>query len=777
MKLRCILLSLLLMAVACQVQQPREAVAPLPVPETAEPGVVPGLLTVQFDEQMLSLIEEDLASGCVQTKSAALNGLLEDYGIVHIERVFPDAGEYEARTREAGLHRFYQLEFADSLPVTKAAGRFRELPGVLSASPQRKVYPRAQFNDPLFSRQWHLVNSQHTGADINVQPVWDNYTTGSADVIVCVVDECIDATHPDLQGNLWTDRHGHTGYNFARDNNDLTIRPEDGEGDTGHGTHVAGIIAAVNNNGTGVAGIAGGNAAAGIPGVRIMSAAIFSGRESASETESARAIKWGADAGAVISQNSWGYSADGCLDDTPDGRISDEELRFYKSWVIDEDLRAAIDYFIRYAGCDAQGKRRPDAPMKGGLVFFAAGNESIDYDPVCTYEPVITVGAFSETGQKASYSNYGNWVDIAAPGGEGGYSYDSIWSTLPVRIVTSGYGGTEWAGTSMACPQVTGVAALLVSYFGGPETEFTAEDCRDYLFGGLGEALGGSRPIGRKLNAAASFRYGLNHQSGAPVIAFSQNPVNLKAHEEVSVQVSVIPSEGVKLSCSTTAPGFHFDPSSGIITLVGKEAPEGTFSVEIVATAAGGESGMAAFSYTILPNHAPRVVSTPVNILLKGKVPETSLNLAPYFKDDDGEPLRYEAKAEEEEVVSLTVSEDKLYLSAAVFGTTQVTVTALDIREAKAEVSFLVAHPNPEKPLVVWPQPAEDELFISIDTQELTPVEVTLYSGTGSRVFHETLSCSAFVPIRVDMEKMAPGRYTAVATYSGEEHSVPVVRR
>ena len=225
MRLRCILLSLLLMAVACQVQQPREAVAPPPVPQTAEPGVLPGLLTVQFDDQMLSLIEEDLASGCVQTKSAALNGLLEDYGIVHIERVFPDAGEYEARTREAGLHRFYQLEFADSLPVTKAAGRFRELPGVLSASPQRKVYPRAQFNDPLLPRQWHLVNSQQTGADINVQPVWDNYTTGSSNVIVCVVDECIDATHPDLQGNLWIDRHGNTGYNFARDNNDLTIRP------------------------------------------------------------------------------------------------------------------------------------------------------------------------------------------------------------------------------------------------------------------------------------------------------------------------------------------------------------------------------------------------------------------------------------------------------------------------------------------------------------------------------------------------------------------------
>ena len=774
---RIVLFLFLLLTAACEVQQPPEAAAP-PVPSAAAgEGFVPGMLTLQFDDQMLSLIEEDLASGGLPTKAPALGGLMEDLGIVHIERVFPHAGKYEARTRAAGLHRFYQVQFADTLPPTKAAGSFRELPGVLSATPQRKVHPRSPFNDPLFPRQWHLVNTRTEGVDIGVQEVWDHYTTGSADVIVCVVDECIDASHPDLAGNLWTDRNGHTGYNFARGSHDLTIRPADGEGDTGHGTHVAGIIAAVSNNGLGVAGIAGGDAGAGIPGVRLMSSAIFSGTRSASDADAARAVKWGADMGAVISQNSWGYEADGCLGEDPDGRISTEELRAYKTWEIDDAMREAIDYFIRYAGCDEQGNRLRNAPMQGGLVFFAAGNENIDYDPVCCYEPVITVGAFSDDGGKASYSNYGPWVDIAAPGGQGWYSYDSIWSTLPVSLETSGYGGTEWAGTSMACPHASGVAALIISYFGGPGSDFTADECREYLFGGLGSIIGDSHPIGRKLSAAGAFRYGRSHRAGAPVIFFSRNPVSLKAHERETVQVSVEPSDGVSLRCESRSPGFSFDAASGIITLVGQEAPEGSYAVEILATSASGAESSATFSYTILPNHAPRVVSTPAPILLQGQVPESSLSLEPYFKDEDGETLRYEARAETPGVVSLSLSGTRLMLTGASFGLTQVTVTALDIRNEKAEVTFPVARPNPDKPVTAWPQPAQDEVFIGIDTPETVPVEVVLYSAAGSRVFGEQLLGSAFVPLRIDLEKMAPGRYTAVATYSGKQYRIPVVKR
>ena len=134
-------------------------------------------------------------------------------------------------------------------------------------------------------------------------------------------------------------------------------------------------------------------------------------------------------------------------------------------------------------------------------------------------------------------------------------------------------------------------------------------------------------------------------------------------------------------------------------------------------------------------------------------------------------------KAEDPGVVSLQLSGSRLQLAASSYGRTRVTISALDIRDEKAEVSFLVACPNPEKPVSAWPQPADDELFISIDTQDLTPVDLVFFSATGSRVYSERLEGSAFEPIRVNLEKMAPGRYTAVATYNGVEHKLSFVKR
>ena len=451
-----------LVAVACTVQDPVQEQAPIPSGPVSSCGVA----TVQFDDQLTALVEEALAQGTVQTKSARLDAVLEDLGVESLERVFPYAGEFEERTRKEGLHRFYHVQFRADIPETKATEDLTAVPGVLYARTTHRISLRTTFNDPYFFKQWHYVSTN--GADINVQKVWNTYTKGSSSVVVCVVDEPVDPTHEDLKANLWKDADGHTGYNFARDNHDLSIRPEFGEGDEGHGTHVAGIVGAVNNNGKGVCGIAGGDFAAGAPGVRIQSCAIFSGQSSANDRQTANAIKWGADHGAVISQNSWGYSADGFLDGEPDGELTPRELEEYQKCTINSvpDIKAAIDYFIKYAGCDNQGNQLPDSPMKGGLVFFAAGNEDIDHDIIGRYEPVIAVGATNVSNQKASYSNYGSWVDVAAPGGNGSTERNSIWSTVPRKsdISETGYDGVGWAGTSMACPHVTGVAALGIAY-------------------------------------------------------------------------------------------------------------------------------------------------------------------------------------------------------------------------------------------------------------------------------------------------------------------------
>ena len=375
--------------------------------------------------------------------------------IRRMKRVFAPAGEFEERSRREGMHLWYQINFDEDYPASLAKSFLEAYPGItlVECDPIRRLYgdvtyaelaPGASggpFDDPLFYRQWHYYNDgSHEGAeagcDINVVPAWSSGHIGNPEVIVCVVDGGVDYTHEDLAGNIWYDSEGHCGYNFYSDSYQIT--PD------AHATHVAGTIAAVNNNGTGVCGIAGGDFALGLPGVKIMSCQIFTGNESAGNP--AAAIKWGADHGAVISQNSWGYPD---LASTP------------------ESVKAAVDYFVKYAGLDADG--RQVGPMAGGLVVFAAGNERREASS-SSYEGILTVTSLGAGFRKASYSNWGSFADLAAPGGD---LPNKVLSTLPGNK----YGWMN--GTSMACPHVSGVAALVVSTFGGPG--FTSADLRRRL--------------------------------------------------------------------------------------------------------------------------------------------------------------------------------------------------------------------------------------------------------------------------------------------------------
>ena len=184
-----------LVAVACTVQEPIDSQAPT----NSEPVASnPVSLSLQLDDSLLALVED---AGTPLTKSADLNALLEELGICRLERIFPDAGEYEPRSRRMGLHRFYKAVLREGTPATKAAVSLSEVPGILSATPSHKSRKRG-FNDPKFGLQWNYVNTGTQGADINVQGVWDKYTTGSSDVIVCIVDEPVDPTHEDLKANL-----------------------------------------------------------------------------------------------------------------------------------------------------------------------------------------------------------------------------------------------------------------------------------------------------------------------------------------------------------------------------------------------------------------------------------------------------------------------------------------------------------------------------------------------------------------------------------------------
>ena len=782
-------------AVACQVQEPlSEPQAPASTEPAASDDDFKSVISVQFDDALAAAVEEALANGSVvPTKAPGMSSMMEELGIESMERVFPDAGEFEPRSRKMGMHRFYTVKFTKDVPVTKAAADFSGVPGVISAHPPRKIYKRSFSapNDPYFNRQWHYVSSN--GADINVKGVWEKYTTGSNSVIVCVVDEPIDPSHADLKDNLWMDAEGHTGYNFARNSWDLTIRPAGGDGDIGHGTHVGGTISAVSNNGVGVAGIAGGDYASGVQGVLLQSSAIFSGTSYATDANTAKAVKWGAEHGAVISQNSWGLVADY----NQDGKVTASELESFRAMTIDDDpaLKAAVDYFIQYAGCDADGNQLPDSPMKGGLVLFAAGNEGylgVDWDPYAAYEPVIAVGAFRETGASAYYSNYGTWIDVAAPGGYGTSSSNSIWSTLPVSnyISSSGYGGTDWAGTSMACPHVSGVAALIVSYFGGQG--FTADDAKDILFGGLGNVIGGSKPVGRKIDALASFEYGIakygepggstpDKSNESPVITLSPSALTLKAHESAVVSVEVSDPDGDPFECVLEDAGsgaVTFDQSTMTLRVTASREPRGgSFKAVVKVTdqpLRGGASPLSAtatLEYTILPNHAP-VATGWIEDKFQQSLNPFILSLANLFRDEDGETLHYTQTVEDTSVASAEISGGNVVLYPVAYGVTRVKVNALDGLGESASISFKVAFSDPQNPVTVTEGNVSDTLVLGIDSETITDVTITVYNASGATVLRTVCSTSAFDLINLDVSSLAPGRYTAVLKYGGKSVTV-----
>lgn len=417
---------------------------------------VEGQAIVKFDDGLVELIEEDIEAGEMHTKSDNVNSLVELLGIKSIERLFPDAGKFEKRTREAGLHKWYKITYDPSVTYTKASSELEAVAGIDVVEPVCNINTRQVFTDPYFTRQWGYYNdgtlsSFHSrSVDINVTDAWKAGEVGNKEVIVAVIDGGIDQTHEDLASNCIG------GYNFIRRNTNITPH--------NHGTHVAGTIAAVNNNAKGVCGIAGGDADKGISGVSLLSCQIFEhdprNPNEDLTADGAEAIKWAADNGAVIAQNSWGYLF--------------ESYYQAKKTTISKSLKEAIDYFIEYAGVDENGHQV--GPMKGGVVIFAAGNDGWDTDPIGKYDPVISVASITSYGTRADYSNYGDWVDIAAPGGSFERDECYILSTLP----GNSYGYMN--GTSMACPHVSGAAALIVSKYGGQG--FTPEELKKRLLQG-----------------------------------------------------------------------------------------------------------------------------------------------------------------------------------------------------------------------------------------------------------------------------------------------------
>ncbi|MFZ5470393.1 MAG: CARDB domain-containing protein, partial [Myxococcota bacterium] len=395
-----------------------------------------------------------------------------------------------------------RIRLADGETVEEALLRYRGNAEVEYAEPNIRARANQLPNDPRFSDQWWLNNTGQTGgtpgADIHAPAAWD-VSTGNPQVVVAVIDTGIDWTHPDLAPNSWTnpneisnnsiddDGNGYVddvrGWNFVSDN----AVPFD---DNSHGTHVAGIAAAVGNNGVGVAGVAWQ--------AKLMPLKFLDSAGDGSMFAAASALTYAADHGAQVANNSWGCDVTPCYSQT---------------------VEDAIAY----------------AKTRGMLVVAAAMNNGANNDAAPTVPcnsaqtNVLCVAATADNDSLAYWSNYGaGSVDLAAPG-------TGILSTIP----GADYG--EKSGTSMATPAVSGAAALVW----GTNLALTHEQVKASLYYNVDvvASLSGKCATSGRLNAANAVT---NLYAGAPdlVATTVSGPVQASPGETISVSDTVVNQGG-----------------------------------------------------------------------------------------------------------------------------------------------------------------------------------------------------------------------------------------
>ncbi|MEK6968501.1 MAG: S8 family serine peptidase [Nanoarchaeota archaeon] len=398
---------------------------------------VPNQLLVKIKQNRRNTVRSGKPT---DTGLASLNSLNKEFGVTKLERLAKPGKNSDTG---AEIFGWYLINFTPKGPqkaisvigeynpardeLQKVIAKFKTDPNIEAAEPNHIVHTTLTPNDPYFNSTGSLSMSYPDlwgMKKINAEAAWDQ-STGSASIIVADIDTGVDRNHPDLVGNMWVnteeipnngvddDNNGYIddyyGWDYANDDND----PMD---DHGHGTHTVGTIAAVGNNALGVVGV-NWNA-------KIMALKFLSAGGSGDLAAGIRALQYAADMGARISSNSWGCDC----------------------------ANSAMDDAVKYEH------------DRGMVTVVAAGNDNadaIDFSPADS-DYSVTVAASDPTDLKASFSNWGEKIDVAAPGVYILSTRASVNGMCDAsRTIGSIY--CVVSGTSMATPHVAGLAALLLS--------------------------------------------------------------------------------------------------------------------------------------------------------------------------------------------------------------------------------------------------------------------------------------------------------------------------
>lgn len=506
------------------------ALADLRVAQVSNPMNTPGFVgyvenefVVQLKPEVGKFTKVQTSLGMVAIGNAEIDRLAQKYEVTEMRTEFPGAKPEMINGRTFDLSRYHVIKFESGHKLEDVMAEYRNNPMVESVEPIGIHTVYAVPNDGFYAQQWHL--NRANDKDIDAPEAWD-VETGDASIIVAVMDSGVRYYHKDLggsaassttptaaDGNMWInlaekngtagvddDGNGYVddwvGYDFVTGvtgcwtGEDCSTADNDPRDFNGHGTHCAGNVGAINNNGYASCSATGGwGTGTNQPtanGVKVMALRIgYSAPYLGQEVGfirmdfAASALNYARVKGAKIASCSWGSSNSG-------------------------GLGAALDAFI----------------AAGGMVFKAAGNDGTQTaDYMCARTDIIAVAATDTNDCKADFSTYGTWIDISAPG-------TGIVSSYHVHSDAANDYVATLDGTSMATPIAASVAALIWSQ----NTGWTATQVRDRLYATADNIYGNAcnSSYASRLGAGRVNAFNAVNSGGctAPVANFSGTPTS-----------------------------------------------------------------------------------------------------------------------------------------------------------------------------------------------------------------------------------------------------------